>query len=50
MKYDRRHKLTWPKVAIIRRLRGRLIQDILGMTFGVTQQNISHVQLGKTWK
>lgn len=50
MKYDRRYKLTWPQVFIIRRMRGRLLQRILANTYGVHQTNISLIQLRKTWK
>lgn len=47
---DRRCKLNWLQVGLIRRLRGRFMQEALAEMFGVTQQNISHVQLEKTWK
>ena len=43
-------KLTWVKVAEIRKLKGSLTQKEVAKQFGVTPSTISYVQSGKTWK
>lgn len=47
---DRRCKLNWIKVGIIRRMRGRLLQRVLGDAFAVTASNVSLVQNCVTWR
>ncbi len=43
-------KLTWVKVAEIRKLKGVVSQRAVAKQFGVTQCTISCIQSGKTWK
>lgn len=47
---DLRCKLSWPAVYVIRRMRGRYLQRIIGAAFDVSQPTISRVQLKRTWK
>lgn len=47
---DRRCKLNWHSVLIIRRLRSRYVQRVIAGAWCVDQSTVSRVQNRRTWK
>jgi hypothetical protein len=41
--------LTENDIAYIREMRGKVFQRVLALYYGVTQSNIAHIQLGRSW-